>query len=97
MQLRIKQQYASLFGYGVESLKHLSKPLFKSFLDLKRSYEREVLEKIPVIITTIGKACSTQFRATKFKKVIIDEATMAKEHEAFLNIISAEQVVLVGD
>jgi len=50
-----------------------------------------------VIITTIGKACSEQFRAKKFKKVIIDEATMAKEHEAFLSIINAEQVVLVGD
>ena len=33
----------------------------------------------------------------KFKRVVIDEATMVKEHEAFLTTLHAEQIVLVGD
>jgi len=33
----------------------------------------------------------------RFKRVIMDEATMIKEHEAFLATQFAEQMVLVGD
>ena len=67
------------------------------FLKKKRQYEEEMLAKTPVIITTIGKACTKGLRARKFKRVIMDEATMVKENEAFLGCIHAEQVILVGD
>ena len=56
-----------------------------------------MLAKTPVIITTIGKACTKGLRTRKFKRVIMDEATMVKENEAFLGCIHAEQVILVGD
>ena len=48
-------------------------------------------------MTTIGKACTKQLRNRKFKRVIMDEATMVKENEAFLGALDAEQIVLVGD
>ena len=36
-------------------------------------------------------------RDQKFKHVIMDEATMVKEHEAFLATKSAKQIVMIGD
>ena len=35
--------------------------------------------------------------ARRFKRVVMDEATMIKEHEAFLATQYAEQIVLIGD
>ena len=52
---------------------------------------------MPIIITTIGKACTGELQDRKFKRVIMDEATMVKENEAFLGTLHAEQIVLVGD
>lgn len=50
-----------------------------------------------IIVTTVGKGCTRAFRDRKFKRVIMDEATMVRENEAFLSMIDAEQIVLVGD
>ena len=50
----------------------------------------KVIESRPIIVTTIGKAASRALRDRKFKRVIMDEATMIKENEAFLGAISAE-------
>ena len=42
------------------------------------------MESMPVIVTTIGKATSKALQDRRFKRVIMDEATMIKEYEAFL-------------
>ena len=48
-------------------------------------------------MTTVGKASTKAMAERKFKRVIMDEATMIKENEAYLASINAEQIVLVGD
>ena len=48
-------------------------------------------------MTTVGKATTKMMAERQFKRVIMDEATMVKENEAFLASIHAEQIVLVGD
>ena len=45
---------------------------------------------MPVIVTTVGKACTQQLRERKFKRIVMDEATMIKENEAFLSSTNAE-------
>mmetsp|Transcript_16288 Transcript_16288/g.20629 ORF Transcript_16288/g.20629 Transcript_16288/m.20629 type:complete len:186 (-) Transcript_16288:917-1474(-) len=93
----LNRQYANFFGFNVEMIKQLSIKQFKEFLDNKRKFENEILNTSPIIVTTIGKACTKLLRERKFRRVIMDEATMVKEHEAFLGVVHAEQVVLVGD
>ena len=60
-------------------------------------FEAQILESMPVIVTTIGKATSKALQDRKFKRVIMDEATMIKEYEVFLGASHAQQIVLVGD
>ena len=48
-------------------------------------------------MTTVGKAVTKELAERRFKRVIMDEATMIKENEAFLATIDAQQIVLVGD
>ena len=67
------------------------------FIKHKNDFETQILSSRPIIVTTIGKASTKALRERKFKRVIMDEATMIKEHEAFLGAIHAEQIVLVGD
>lgn len=50
----------------------------------------KILGEKKIIVTTIGKAASQQLREMKFRRVIMDEATMVKENEAFLGAINAE-------
>ena len=75
----------------------LSLPKFELFLKHKKEFEDKILETMPIIVTTVGKGCTKALRARKFKRVIMDEATMVRENEAFLTTIGAEQIILVGD
>ena len=86
----LKSEYVNFFGFDVETIKQLNIKQFKEFLDNKRKFENEILNTSPIIVTTIGKACTKLLRERKFKRVIMDEATMVKEHEAFLGAIHAE-------
>ena len=46
---------------------------------------------MPVIVTTVGKALTPQLAKNfRFKRVVMDEATMITESEAFLASIDAE-------
>ena len=63
----------------------------------KDTFEKEFIKKFPCIVTTVGTAGSRAFVDRRFKRVVMDEATMIKEHEAFLATQYAEQIVLVGD
>ena len=63
----------------------------------KEEFSKNVIQKFPCIVTTVGVAGTRQMVARRFKRVIMDEATMIKEHEAFLATQFAEQIVLVGD
>ena len=63
----------------------------------KQNFEQKLLATMPIIVTTIGKAGTFALQERKFKRIIMDEATMVKETEAFLGSISAEQMVLIGD
>ena len=50
----------------------------------KETFERFVIKSFPCIVTTVGVASSRQMIDRRFKRVIMDEATMVKEVEAFL-------------
>ena len=41
-------------------------------------------------MTTVGTAASKAIIERRFKRVVMDEATMIKEHEAFLATLHAE-------
>ena len=84
-------------GKNILEIKRMKKPEFKIFLDKKIKFEQRVLAKKKIIVTTVGKGCTRMFRNRKFKRVIMDEATMIRENEAFLTMLDAEQIVLVGD
>ena len=96
-KLQLKQEYVEFFGFRIESIKMLNKAQFETFIDHKRKFEAKILEQQPIIVTTVGKATTKMMAERKFKRVIMDEATMVKENEAFLASIHAEQIVLVGD
>ena len=87
----------ALFGTDLEQVKFLDKKQFKLFMETKDDFEKEVIKKFRCIVTTVGTACTTQMMTRKFKRVVMDEATMIKEYEAFLATQNAEQIVLVGD
>ena len=51
----------------------------------------------PIIVTTVGKATTKLIQDRQIRRVVMDEATMVKENEAFLASLHAHQIVLVGD
>ena len=75
----------------------MTKEQFRKFMEMKDEFEKEVIKEYKCIVTTVGVASSRMLVDRKFKRVIMDEATMIKEHEAFLATQYAEQIVLVGD
>ena len=93
----MKEDVAEIFGFDIETVKQLNKEQFEIFIQKKDAFEKEVLRKFPCIVTTIGAAGTKAMTSQNFKRVVIDEATMIKEHEAFLSTLNAQQIVLVGD
>ena len=94
---KLQNKYVNFFGYNIETIKQLSIKQFETFMKHKRDFEKKIFESMPVIVTTIGKACTQQLRQREFKRIVMDEATMIKENEAFLSSTNAQQIVLVGD
>ena len=95
--LFMNEKYLDFIGYNIETIKMLKRAQFEEFMRHKREFENQILSKRPIIVTTMGKASTKNLRNKRFTRVIIDEATMVKENEAFLGAINAEQIVLVGD
>ena len=95
--LEMNENIAEIFGFNIETVKQLNKEQFEIFMQHKDAFEKEVLQKFACIVTTIGSAGTKAMTSLNFKRVVIDEATMIKEHEAFLATLNAEQIVLVGD
>ena len=96
-KLEIQDELDSLFGVNIETIKQLSKEQFEDFISHKENFEKKVLWKYKVIVTTVGTASSKVMIQRRFKRVVMDEATMIKEQEAFMATLFAEQIVLVGD
>ena len=88
---------ADILGYNIETVKQLNKEQFEIFMKHILNFEKDVLRKFPCIVTTIGAAGTKAITSQFFKRVVIDEATTIKEHEAFLLTLNAEQIVLIGD
>ena len=96
-ELQLNGRYVDFFGYNIETIKMLTRTQFEIFMKHKKEFENQILSNQPIIVTTMGKASTKALRNKRFTRVIIDEATMVKENEAFLGAIHAEQIVLVGD
>ena len=88
--VQLKEKYINFFGYDIETIKMLNKKQFETFMKHKNEFEKQILESKPIIVSTIGKATTKALRDRKFKRVVIDEATMVRENEAFLGAIHAE-------
>ena len=95
--VELNPEYGQIFGFDMETIKMLTKEQFEIFLEHKSNFEKEVIKKFPCIVTTVGTASTKAMVERRFKRVVMDEATMVKEHEAFLATLYAEQVLLVGD
>lgn len=95
--LPLNREFGEIFGFNMETIKQLSREQFEIFKENKDEFEEIVQEKFPCIVTTIGSAATKSMMKRKFKRIVIDEATMVKEHEAFIATLHAEQIVLVGD
>jgi len=93
----LNEKYVDFFGYNVETIKKLTRHQFEMFLQHKKTFEQQIIIRKPIIVTTVGKATTKVMADRRFKIVIMDEATMVKENEAFLAAINAEQIILVGD
>ena len=69
----------------------------KTYKDLKRQAEDEILRNADVICTTCVSAFDQRLKQFKFKQVLIDEATQATEPEALIPILKgAKHIILVG-
>ena len=86
----MNKESLKLFGYDIETIKQLSKKDFEAFLERKDEFEDFVLKAFPCIVTTVGTAASKAIISRRFKRVVMDEATMIKEQEAFLATLHAE-------
>ena len=96
-KLQVKRKYDDFFGYDVETIKQLTWAQFETFMRHKKSFEEQILSNKPIIVTTVGKATTKMMADCKFTRVVMDEATMVKENEAFLATVNAKQIVMVGD
>ena len=94
---KIKREYTDFFGYDVESLKMISALQFETFMEHKRQFEKQILDNKKIIISTVAKATAISFQKRKFRKIVMDEATMVKENLMFLAAFNAEQIILIGD
>ena len=88
-KLEIKSKYSEFFGYDVETIKQLTLKQFEIFLQHKKTFEDQIIHNKPIIVTTVGKATTKIIQDRKIKRVIMDEATMVKENEAFLACLHA--------
>ena len=59
-------------------------------MEHKNELETEIIRAKPIIVTTVGKACTRLLVEREFVRIVMDEATMIKENEAFLSAINAE-------
>lgn len=89
-EAQLKDQYVNFFGYNIETIKKLTRQSFEVFMKHRNDFEAQILKSRPIIVTTIGKAATRALRDREFKRVIMDEATMIKENEAFLGAIHAQ-------
>mmetsp|Transcript_24195 Transcript_24195/g.37249 ORF Transcript_24195/g.37249 Transcript_24195/m.37249 type:complete len:92 (+) Transcript_24195:1686-1961(+) len=70
----------------------------KTFKELKRQAEDEILRSADVICTTCVSAFDQRLKHMKFKQVLIDEATQATEPETLIPILKgAKHIIFVGD
>ncbi|KRY13912.1 Regulator of nonsense transcripts 1, partial [Trichinella patagoniensis] len=68
------------------------------FSSLKLKCERDLLKQADVICCTCVAAGDSRLAGIRFRAVLIDESTQAKEPECLIPIVTgARQVVLVGD
>ena len=88
--LTVTEKVNQLLGFNLESVKTMTKDQFRQFIKHKDEFEQRIIKKFPCIVTTIGVACTRNLVERRFKRVVIDEATMVKEHEAFLATQHAE-------
>ena len=88
--VELNPEYGQIFGFDMETIKMLTKEQFEIFLEHKSNFEKEVIKKFPCIVTTVGTASTKAMVERRFKRVVMDEATMVKEHEAFLATLYAE-------
>ena len=88
--VEIQPKFGQMFGFDMETIKMLTKEQFEIFLEHKQAFEKKVFERYPCIVTTVGTASTKAMVNRRFKRVVMDEATMVKEHEAFLATLYAE-------
>ncbi|KAH8055221.1 hypothetical protein JL720_14330 [Aureococcus anophagefferens] len=70
----------------------------KQFRKLRANTERVLLKAADVICTTCACAGDPRLGGSRFRQVLIDEATQATEPESLIPIVlGAKQLVLVGD
>ena len=86
----MRNEFKDLFGQGTQSIKNLNREDYFEFVRLKEEFEEDALRQYPCIVTTVGTAASKAIMSRHFKRVVMDEATMIKEHEAFLATLHAE-------
>ena len=59
--------------------------------------EADVLERAPVVLSTLTGIESAALRERRFDLAVVDEATQAVEPAAYLALLKAERAVLAGD
>ena len=71
---------------------------YEKYLKIIEEYQREVLNKTPIIIATINNSADSRIKEYEFPVVILDEAAQALEPDCLLPLYhKAKMVVLIGD
>eukprot|EP00347_Sterkiella_histriomuscorum_P007574 403348396 len=91
--------YESFKDLGVnrQGIKGVKRDKLNDFFNEKSRVEEMILNEIPIILCTLAGSNEGRLQNKVFHKVIIDEATQAKEYETLRPIMHAETVVLIGD
>eukprot|EP00347_Sterkiella_histriomuscorum_P015172 403358046 len=91
--------YESFKDLGVDrqGIKGVRRDKLNDFFIEKSRVEEMILNEIPIILCTLAGSNEGRLQNKVFHKVIIDEATQAKEYESLRPIMHVETVVLIGD
>eukprot|EP00347_Sterkiella_histriomuscorum_P013917 403362863 len=84
-------------GVNKHGIKFIKNTRIDKFFNEKDRVEQMILKKIPIVLCTLAGSNDIRLKHMTFQKVIIDEATQAKEFETLKPMLHAETAVLIGD
>ena len=87
---RMVNEQIKILGFNEEGIRNMKKQEFQEFIKMKAFYEQLLLSWIPIVVTTCAASQTKALSKFRFTKVVIDEATQAKEVETLATMANAQ-------